>query len=294
MALALGVLAGCGGQAPARRADGRIDVVTTTTQLTDFARVVGGDHVVVHGILRSGVDPHDYEPSPADLDQIASAQVIVQNGVGLEGWFASTIRAAEPTGEVVDASRGVAIRHPAGTGGEGDPHIWQDPRNASIMAADIERALVRADPRHRVDYEANLRGYQARLADLDRWIAGRIDTLSNRRLVTNHDAFGYYVARYGLQFEGSIVPSFDTSAQLSASDVQALVRRIRTTGVKAVFSETSLPAKTADAIGREAGVRVVAGPGSLYGDTLGPPGSPGATYVGAMRHNTEVIVDNLR
>lgn len=262
-------------------------MVTTTTQLTDFARVIGGDRVAVHGLLKANVDPHDYDPSPADLLAITRANVVVKNGVGLERWFEATIRAAEPKGIIVDASRGVKLR------GD-DPHIWHDPNNALVMVANIERALVAADPAHAADYARNSAAYTAKLKGLDRYNADRIATLPNKKLVTNHDAFGYYVARYRLDFVGSIVPTSDTSAELSAADVNELVAKIRATGTRAVFSENSLPPKTAAAIGREAHVKVVAGENSLYGDSLGPPGSAGDTYLKAERHNTDEIVRNLR
>src|SRR5207237_563282 len=112
----------------------KVDVVTTTTQLTDFARAVGGDRVKVHGVLKANVDPHDYEPSPADLNALARADVIVKNDVGLEKWFDSTIRSAAPTGQIVDASTGITIRQGAGDEEkEGDPHIWHNPLNAAMM-----------------------------------------------------------------------------------------------------------------------------------------------------------------
>jgi ABC-type Zn uptake system ZnuABC Zn-binding protein ZnuA len=117
--------------------------------------------------------------------------------------------------------------------------------------------------------------------------------LTNRKIVTNHDALGYYIDRYGLEFVGSIIPSFDSSAELSATDIDAIVAEIRSNGVKAVFSESSIPPKTAEAIGSEAGVTVVAGDDALYGDALGPAGSGAATYVEMIRHNTEVLVANL-
>jgi ABC-type Zn uptake system ZnuABC Zn-binding protein ZnuA len=117
--------------------------------------------------------------------------------------------------------------------------------------------------------------------------------LANKKLVTNHDAFGYYIDRYGLQFVGSIIPSFDTSAELSGRDIRDLVAKIKATKVKAVFSETSLPPKTAETIGREAGVKVVEGEDALYGDSLGPAGSDGDTYLKMIRHNTRTIVSNL-
>jgi zinc/manganese transport system substrate-binding protein len=115
----------------------------------------------------------------------------------------------------------------------------------------------------------------------------------DRKLVTNHDAFGYYIDRYQLEFVGSIIPSFDTSAELSAKDVDDIVAKIKQTGTKAVFSESSLPPKTAEAIARQAGVKVVAGEDALYGDTLGPEGSAGDTYLKMETHNTDTIVKAL-
>lgn len=283
--------AGCGrDDAAAERGavTGRVPVVATTTQLTDFVRVIGGNHVDVHGILKTDVDPHDYEPSPADVARLASARVIVKNGVGLEEWFDATIRNAEPKAAIVDASTGVALRD------GGDPHIWLDPRNAKVMVRNITAGLTAADPAHAADYEASEAAYASELDRLDGEIAAEIARLANRKLVTNHDAFGYYVDRYGLEFVGSIIPSFDTSAELSAADVSNIVSRIKQAGVKAVFSESSVPPKTAEAIGRDAGVTVVAGDDALYVDSLGPPGSNADTYLAMLRHNTRVIVDHLR
>jgi ABC-type Zn uptake system ZnuABC Zn-binding protein ZnuA len=292
LAAAVAVLAaGCGGEGAQRSGGGdALRVVATTTQVQDFAKVVGGDRVQVSGVLRPGVDAHDYEPSPADLDAIARADVLVQNGVGLEEWLQDTVDSAGFQGKMVDASRGARLR----SGEEGaDPHIWQDPGNAKVMVANIERALAEARPADAAAFKANLDAYTAQLDALDASIAERIDGLANKRLVTNHDAFGYYIDRYGLEFVGSIIPSFDSSAELSARSVQELVAKIKATKVRAVFSETSLPARTAEAIGREAGVRVVAGDGALYGDALGPPGSDGDTYLKMMEHNTRTIVAAL-
>ena len=294
----LGVAAGCAGDDSAAEqgsVTGRIPVVTTTTQLTDFARVVGGNHVDVYGILKPNVDPHDYEPSPADVTRLSSAKVIVKNGIGLEEWFDATIRNAEPRGAVVEAATGVPVRRGDGPdSADDDPHIWHDPRNAKVMVHNIAVALAAADPAHRADYEANEAAYAAELDRLDLDIAAAIAGLGNKKLVTNHDALGYYVDRYGLEFVGSIIPSFDTSAELSVAALTDIVSRIRAAGVKAVFSETSIPRKAADAIGRDAGVAVVAGDDALYVDSLGPSGSTAGTYLGMQRHNTKVIVDHLR
>jgi ABC-type Zn uptake system ZnuABC Zn-binding protein ZnuA len=296
--LAVGLLAvlaaGCSDGRPAGpggTAGGRaLQVVATTTQVADFARVVGGDRVRVTSLIKPNVDAHDYEPSPADLDAVARADVVLRNGVGLEDWLDDTIESSGFTGPVVDTSQGVALRQ--GEGGP-DPHIWQNPRNAQRMAANVERALAQAAPDAATRFRANLAAYDRELRDLDAEVARQIDSLANKKLVTNHDAFGYYVDRYGLELVGSVIPSFDTSAELSGRDVRDLVARIRATKVKAVFTEQSLPPKTAETIAAEAGVKVVAGEGALYGDSLGPAGSEGDTYVKSIRHNTATIVSNL-
>ena len=290
--------AACGRDSQAKEqgsVGGRVPVVTTTTQLTDFVQVVGGNHVDVYGILKANVDAHDFEPSPGDIAKLAQAKVIVKNGVGLEEWFDPTIRNAETKATIVEAADGVTIRHGEGEHeAEGDPHIWHDPRNAKVMVHTIATALIGAGPAHRADYEANEAAYAAELDRLDAEIAGQIGGLANKKLVTNHDAFGYYVDRYGLDFVGSIIPGFDSQAELSVQDISNIVGLIKDTGVKAVFSESSLPPKTAEAIGRDAGVTVVAGDDALYGDSLGPSGSDGDTYVKMLRHNTREIVDHLR
>jgi zinc/manganese transport system substrate-binding protein/manganese/iron transport system substrate-binding protein len=268
-------------------------VVTTTTQITDFTINIGGRHVKVYAVLKANIDPHDYEPSPADLNAISKADVIVKNGVDLEKWFDDTIKSADPKGTIVDASRGVKLRPGAG-GSDGDPHIWHNPENAKIMVTNIAKALEAVDPQDTASFEKNLTGYTAQLDRLDSETRAQLATLSNKKLVTNHDAFGYYIDHYGLDFVGSVIPSFDTQTELSPQDVGDLVAKIKAEGVKAVFSESSLPSKTAAAIAKEAGVKVIAGHDGLYGDTLGPPGSDADTYLKMERHNTTEIVDNLR
>jgi ABC-type Zn uptake system ZnuABC Zn-binding protein ZnuA len=293
--LAALVVAGCsasGGGAGGDRTGGggRLRVVATTTQVADLAANVGGDRVQVTSLLKPGIDPHDYEPSPADIDAIAHADLVLENGVGLEAWLGDTIDSSGFDGPVADTSQGVRLRM---VGGAADPHIWQNPRNAERMAANIERGLAAADPSAATTFQANLAAYTRQLQALDSEVQRQIDSLANKKLVTNHDAFGYYIDRYRLQLVGSVIPSFDTSAELSGRDIRDLVAKIKATRVKAIFSETSLPPRTAETIGREAGVKVVTGEDALYGDTLGPRGSDGDTYLKMIRHNTRTIVSNL-
>lgn len=300
--LVAALLAGCGtaGAGPVGRGpDGRLEVVATTTQVADFTREVAGGEARVTQLLKPNVDPHEHEVSPADVTALARADVVVLNGVGLEaGWLDPALRASGFAGRRVDTSAGLQLRHGDGSDEQaaGDPHVWHDPRNAEVMVGEIAQALAAADPVHAAAFAARAAAYRAQLVQLDAGIAREIATLApqDRELVTNHDAFGYYVARYGLRFVGSVVPSFDTAAALSGAQLNDLVRRVRATGTKAVFSESSLPADAAQALAREAGVRVEAGPDALYGDTLGPAGSSGATYLQMERHNTDVVVAALR
>ncbi len=285
------LVAGCSGSGGDREAaGGRLRVVATTTQVADLAANVGGDRVRVTSLLKPGIDAHDYEPSPADINALAHADLVLQNGVGLEEWLGDTIESSGYDGPVVDASQGVALRQ---VDGAPDPHIWQDPDNARRMAASIERGLATAEPTAAAGFEANLAAYTRQLEALDAEVARQIASLANKKVVTNHDAFGYYLDRYGLELVGSVIPSFDTSAELSGRDIRDLVAKVRATRVKAIFSEASLSPRAAETIGREAGVRVVAGEDALYGDALGPPGSDGDTYLKMIRHNTATIVGNL-
>ncbi|GAA2703412.1 metal ABC transporter substrate-binding protein [Actinoplanes palleronii] len=297
-AAALTVVAGCGAKAAGSEpaSTGALAVVATTPEVADFVRNIGGADVAVTQIIKPNVDPHEYEPTPADLQAIATAKVVVKSGVGLEEWLGTTITSAGFTGAVVDSSSGVTLREGEEGGEHGpDPHIWHDPRNAKIMVTNIEKGLAAAEPGKAAAFAANLTAYTAQLDKLDADTAAAFATLpaQDRKLVTNHDAFGYYVARYQLQFVGSVIPSMDTSAELSGKQLTDLVAKIKATGTKAIFAESSLPPKTAEAIAQQAGVKVVAGEDALFGDSLGAAGTPEGSYLGAERHNTQVIVEAL-
>jgi zinc/manganese transport system substrate-binding protein len=299
LAVAVAV-AGCGSTdasgTPGRTssAGAPLAVVATTPEVADFVRNIGAGDVAVTQIIKANVDPHEYEPTPADIQAIAAAKVVVKNGVGLEKWLDQTIGSAGFTGTVIDASQNVPLRK-GDPGEDSDPHIWHSPLNAKIMVADIEKGLAAADPAHTTTYEKNLTQYSAQLnkLDADNLAAFAALPADQRKLVTNHDAFGYYVDRYKLQFVGSVIPSTDTSAELSAKQLTDLVAKIKATGTKAIFTESSLPPKTADAIARQAGVQVIGGDNALYGDSLGAPGTPQGTYLGAEQHNTATIVRAL-
>jgi zinc/manganese transport system substrate-binding protein/manganese/iron transport system substrate-binding protein len=244
--------------------------------------------------MAPGADPRGYRPSPADLDALSVADVLVSNGAGLESGLDSAVAAADFHGTRVVMADGVPLR--AGSGADRtqhDPHIWHDPHNAMIMVTNIERGLEGADPARRSYYRANLMRYLAALGQLDARDAAEIATISQSRrlLVTDHDALGYYAARYHLTVVGAVNPSFDPGASQPATDQGDLVGRIRAAGATTVFCDAYQQAAEARAIGRAAGAQVVAG---LYTESLGPAGSPADTYLRAEEHNTDVIVAALR
>lgn len=304
VAIALASVTACGSGAAADSGasgeGGKLKVVATTTQVADFVRTIGGDRVAVTQLVKPNASPHEYEPTPAAIQAIGQAELLVKNGVGLEdAWLAKTVQTSAFHGQAVDTSADVTLRHGEDeeTGKPADdPHIWHNPQNAKIMCAAIEKALAKADPAHTADYEQRFTDYAAKLDALDKDIERQVNSLpeEGRKLVTNHDAFGYYIDRYRLTFVGSVIPDFSDQAELSSTQLDNLVKKIKDEKVKAVFGESSLPPKTAQTIAAEAGVKVVAGDGSLYGDSLGPEGSAGDTYLKSEAFNTKTIVDALK
>jgi len=292
LALAAAALAGCG-MSSSGGADGRMTVVATTTQLQDFTRNVGGSRINLRGLLRPNVDPHDYEPTPGDAAAVAGAKVLVVNGVGLDSWVDDVEKAAGADPRVVTASDGLRLRKGDAALPEGDPHIWMDPRNAERMVRNIEAGIVAADPAGAATYRANAARYVARIRALDRRLAAEIAPFppARRLIVTDHDAFGYFAARYGIRVVGTVIPSLSTAAEPDARQLTRLAATIRRSGVHAVFSEQSVNPRVARAIASEAGARLGR---SLFGDSLGPAGSPAATYIGMMRANMASIIDSFR
>jgi ABC-type Zn uptake system ZnuABC Zn-binding protein ZnuA len=269
--LACLLLAGCGSS---ERTSGP-HVVATTTQLADIARNVA-PNADVHAILTPNTDPHDYEVRPRDVKALAHADVVLRSGGEVDAWLDSALDAAgvDPA-DVVDAG---AV---AGLVGH-DPHWWQDPRRAELVAAAVARSIP----------GANAGPYVARLRRLDGEVARCLDAVpaGQRKLVTSHDAFGYFARRYGIDVVGTVIPSLSTSAEPSAGAIAKLLSTIRTSGVQAIFSESAVNPKVESAIARETGARVGQ---ALWADSLGPAGSSGATYVGSIEANTRALLEGF-
>ena len=284
------LLAGCGGSGSS---DGQLRVVATTTQIGDFVREVGGNAVAVDQILQPNTDPHEYEPRPSDVAGAAEAKLVLANGDELDSWVDQIVSDSGSDAEVVDLGAIVPERRPGESSGAEasryDPHWWHDPRNAEAAVAAIERHLASADPSHRREFQRNARAYLAKLRELDTGIARCMNAVppARRKLVTDHDAFGYFADHYGIEVVGAVIPSQTTQAQPSAKDLSALAKLIEREHVKAIFPESSLSPKVAEAIASQTGA---SSDYTLYGDTLGPEGSSGATYLAMEAANANAMV----
>jgi ABC-type Zn uptake system ZnuABC Zn-binding protein ZnuA len=280
----LAVAPGCASDGEAAGRDG-VDVVATTGQAADFARQVGGGRVAVTGLLAPNADPHDYEVRPDDVKALADADLVIRSGGEVDEWLGDAIDASGTDAPELVLADHVEVR-------DGDPHWWQDPRNATRAIAAIEGALAKADPAGAADYRRRARAYTATLERLDREVARCIGQIppAQRTLVTTHDALGAYAARYGLRVVGAVIPSRSTLAQPSAGEVDELIATIERERVRAIFAESSVNPDVEQAIADAAGARIGT---ALYADALGPAGSDGADYVGSIAANTAAIVDGL-
>jgi zinc/manganese transport system substrate-binding protein len=293
VAAAIMLLAGCGGGGGN---DSKLHAVATTTQIGDWVRIVGGNAVDVHQILEPNTDPHEYEPRPGDVTATAGAKVVFENGDNLDQWMNDVVSQAGGHARVVVLGEHVPVKLPGESSGREasryDPHWWHDPRNAEAAVKAIREALVSAAPAERATFEQNSARYLRSLRRLDRTINRCIAQIprSERKLVTDHDAFGYLARRYGLTIVGAVIPSQTTQAQPSAGEIANLIELVRREHVKAVFPESSLNARLAQTIARETGAT---SDHTLYGDTLGPRDSNGATYLTMERSNADSIVRGL-
>jgi len=282
--------------AMAQRAPGRdkLDVVVSFSILGDLVREVGGDRVAVVSLVGPGGDAHVYSPSPGDAKTLMAAKLVVVNGLGFEGWMDRLVQASATKAVVVVASTGVAPRRASGLAhGSGgiDPHAWQSVGNVRIYVGNIRDALIRVDPGARAAYEANAAAYLERLDRLDDEVRRTIATIppARRKVITTHDAFGYFAADYGVEFVAEQGVSTETEA--SARDVAQIIQLIRQHGIPAIFFENVTDPRLLKRIAAETGARVG---GTLYSDALTGPEGPAPTYVDLMRHNVAEMVAALK
>ncbi|HWP26761.1 MAG TPA: zinc ABC transporter substrate-binding protein [Xanthobacteraceae bacterium] len=274
-----------------------LKVVATFSILADFVHNVGGDRVTVHALVGANGDVHVYQPTPADAKLVAGANVVVVNGLGYEGWLDRLIRASATKLKPVVASEGIKPRRSSGHGhgdghshGQFDPHAWQSVANAKIYVANIRNALIAADPAGKAAYEANAAAYLAKLDALEREVrevAARIPP-ERRRIITNHDSFGYFAEAYGLEMLAA--QGVSTETQPSAKELAALIRQIRARKIGGVFMENITDPRLIERIAKETGARIG---GVLYSDALTRPDGPAPTYIDLIRHNIRMLASAL-
>ncbi len=290
---------GSAGPVSAAPQDRPVRAVATFSILGDLVRQVGGSHVTVATLVGPDSDAHGLSPSPADARKLAEADIVFVNGLGLEGWFDRLIRASGTRAPVVVASAGVKPipaqdehAHEDGDHGHGhgdhavDPHAWQDVANVRTYVANIRDGLAKVDPAHADAYRAAAAAYLAELDALERDVRAAIARIppERRRIITTHDAFGYFAAAYGLRF---IAPQgVSTDSEASPRDVAAIIRQIRKERVPAVFLENISDPRQMQQIARESGARVG---GKVYSDALSAPDGPAATYLDLMRSNLKAF-----
>jgi zinc/manganese transport system substrate-binding protein len=282
------------GMAPfAARAATPLRVVATFSILGDLTRQVGGDAVSVEALVGPNGDVHVYEPRPKDLHTLLAAGVLVRNGLGLEGWMDRLTGAAGFKGTVVVAAAKVTPRTMKEDGGAiaTDPHAWQDPANAILYVQAIAAGLAAADPANAAMYRTSADQYAARIAQAGDWIAATLAPIppDQRRIITTHDAFGYYGARYGVEFLSA--EGISTAFEPSAKAIATLVRQIKREKVRAVFIENMTSPRMAEMLARETGAKLG---GTVYSDALSLPGGPAATYLDMLHHNTTLFAGAMR
>jgi len=276
-----------------------IKVTTTTGMIADLALNIGGDRVEVSSLMGPGVDPHLYKPSAGDIRKLEDADLILYNGLELEGRMTDLLvkiaRAGKPTIPVAEEIPEDLLREPPQFQGKYDPHIWFDVTLWKMAAQRVKDALVEVEPGSEAVFQANLDAYLGELDALHQYVTETIATIpeEQRVLVTAHDAFGYFGDQYGIEVLG--LQGMSTATEATAGDIQAMAEMIATRQVPAIFVESSVPPATVEAVQaavRDRGFDVVIG-GSLFSDAMGAAGTPEGTYLGMVRHNVETIAGAL-
>jgi len=288
LTLTLAALTAC--SAPASPStNGLLAVVATTSLIGDVARQIGADRVSVNVLLPIGADPHAFEPRPQDVAALTDADLVLVNGLGLEATLQPLLGNART---IVTVSDGITALPFAEEDGGLDPHVWQDPNNVIVWAHNIRDAFAQADPAHADEYASNAEAYIVELTSLDAWIKEQVAQIpeANRKLVTDHEDFGYFTARYGFEQVGAVVPSVSTGSAPSAQELAALEDAIRSSGVKAVFVGSTVSPDLSRRVAEDTGVRLV----FLFTDSLSPSGGDAESYLAFMRHNVNAIVEALR
>ncbi|NUU00944.1 metal ABC transporter substrate-binding protein [Herbaspirillum robiniae] len=282
----------------------RIPVVASFSILGDIVANVGGERIAVTTLVGPDEDAHVFQPAPDDIKAVSRAKLVVVNGLGFEGWMERLAQSANYRGAIVTASAGIKARERADDDhdehgheghdhhhGKDDPHAWQDPQNVIVYARNVAAALARLDPAGADAYRKNGEAYVAKVQALDSWAAQQFAQIpeAKRRVITSHDAFEYFGARYKVRFLAA--QGVSTDSEPSAREMAGLIRQIKAEKIKALFFENMANPKLLQQIAREAGV--TAG-GKLYADALSKAGGPAPDYLSLMRYNVGQLLEKIR
>ena len=273
--------------APPAEAQARVNVVASFSILGDFVRNVGGDRVNVTTLVGPNSDVHVYTPAPEDAKRIADARLVVINGLGLEGWLPRLVQSSGGKASVVTATAGITPRN---LGAGVDPHAWQSVPNAKIYVSNIGKALEAADPADAEIFHANAQRYEEKLDELDRDVRAAVEQIppERRKVISTHNAFGYFAAEYGISFIAPLGVSTETEP--SARDIAAIISQIKAQKIPAVFLENISDDRLIRRIAAETGAKVG---GTLISDGLTGEKGPAPTYIDMVRHNIKALTSAL-
>ena len=293
------VLGACGENQGEARRQGPLRIVATTSIIADTAARIAGPHAKIEALMGPGVDPHLYKASESDVRRLSEADLILYNGLHLEGKMGDILTKMARTRPVIAVTEDIAqnlLREPPEFAGQYDPHIWFDVSMWRRTLEPIARELSKLDPEHGDEYAANAAAFGKELDDLDAWVKQQIESLppTQRILVTAHDAFGYFGRRYGMEVIG--IQGISTLSEAGLNDVDRVAGLVVDKKVKAMFIESSVPRRSIEAVQaavRSRGHEAAIG-GQLFSDSLGAASSPQGTYAGMVRTNVETIVNALK
>ncbi len=276
----------------------KLAVVASTTIVADVVSNVGGDRIALTQLIPLGTDPHTFSPTPQDIAAVSRAHVVFANGAGLEEFLEPLLESAGAHNKTIEVSHGIALlefgeehenKHEH-TGG--DPHTWTDPHNVVIWVHNIEHTLSALDPANAEYYATNAEAYEEKLIELDTWVRQQVTQIpeADRKIVTDHQLFGYLAHTYGFALVGAIVPGYSTMAEPSAKELADLEDAIKDLGVKAIFVGDTVNPNLAQRVAEDTGAQLV----TLYTGSLTEKGGQAGTYLDYMRYNVNAIVQALK
>ena len=289
--LIIPVFSGCGKSKKSESRNEKIVAVSTITVINDIVKNIGGDKVETYSICGVGVDPHTYHPKPSDPSLISNSDIVFINGFALEHWIEEMIKGSGGNKKEVVVTEGLTPMTDEKGYGDPDPHAWFDVKNIITYADNIAKGLISIDPGNESYYKANLQEYKQKLDSLDSWIKEQIKIIpeSKRVLITSHDAFRYFGRAYGLEVKG--LQGISTEAKIRTEDLKNLIDYVKLKDLRSVFIETSVNPKLLEQISSETNAKIG---GTLFSDSIGNEGTSEGTYIGAVKHNVNTIVNALK